>query len=441
MDRYQDIFEQMCKLIEPEISCTSYATWIEPLRIVQIENDVITIEAPHELCKNFISVKYVDMLTEALKKVTGKRLNLEILTVDEIDKYHPFAEKDDKAEEKKSQFNPKYTFDNFIVGDNNKYTHAFCLSVAEAPSAMYNPLFLYGGVGLGKTHLMHAIGNFILQEYPEKNVLYVTAEEFTNDYINSIKNINGGSEQLRKKYRYVDVLLIDDIQFFCGKNKSQEEFFHTFNSLKDANSQIICTSDKSPRELDLEERMRSRFEWGLITDIKKPDLETRVAILRKKAENENINVDNDVLLYIANKIDSNVRELEGSLTRVMAFSTLSGKRITLELAEEALKDYFQDKKRVVTGELIIEMVCSHFGVKKEDMCGKRRDNEITIPRHIAMYLCRELTDLSLPSIGKIFGNRHHTTVMNGCDNIKAEAQHDVAIKTVVNDLKRRIAEN
>ena len=435
----QETFEKMCELLEPEMSHASFSTWIEPLKLIQIENGVATIEVLNEMTRNIINGKYHGAIIEALRQVTGKTVTLELLTVDEIDKFKPFSEKE-KEPEKKSRFNPKYTFDNFIVGDNNKYTHAFCLAVAEAPSQMYNPLFLYGGVGLGKTHLMHAIGNFILQEYPEKDVLYVTAEEFTNDYVRSIKN-NTVGEDFRKKYRHVDVLLIDDIQFLCGKDKSQEEFFHTYNALRDMNSQIICTSDKSPRELDLEERMRSRFEWGLITDIKKPDLETRIATLSKKAESENVNVSDDVLLYIANKIDSNVRELEGSLTRVMAFSTLSGKKITLELAEEALKDYFHGKKRAVTGELIIEMVCTHFGIKKDDLCGKRRDNEVTVPRHIAMYLCRELTDLSLPSIGKLFGNRHHTTVMNGCENIKDESQHDVAIKTVVNDLKRRIEES
>ena len=438
MERYQDIFEQMCKIIEPEISYTSYTTWIEPLRIVQIENDVITIEAPHELSKNFISVKYVDMLTEALKKVTGKKLNLEILTVDEIDKYHPFAEKDNKIEEKKSQFNPKYTFDNFIVGDNNKYTHAFCLSVAEAPSVMYNPLFLYGGVGLGKTHLMHSIAHYILSYNPDYKIIYTTTETFSNELISAIKNKT--QEAFKNKYRNIDMLLIDDIQFIAGKESTQEEFFHTFNALYEDHKQIILAADRPPKEMKtLEDRLRSRFEWGLIVDVQLPDYELRLAILKNKAKMIGVHIPMPVLQFLAESLHSNIRQLEGAVKKIGAQSFLSGVPVTEEIAKSCIAELSAGAEpQSKTVERIISKVASKYGMTSEDIKSRKKTKEIAYARHICIYIIRNITDMSLPTIGKIFG-RDHSTVMASLsviDNGKKKSPLlDVEIRDLIKEIK------
>ncbi|MFY9275652.1 MAG: chromosomal replication initiator protein DnaA, partial [Clostridium sp.] len=335
--------------------------------------------------------------------------------------------------------NPKYTFDTFVIGNSNRFAHAACVAVAESPAKAYNPLFLYGGVGLGKTHLMHAIGHHIMCQQEDPKVVYVSSEKFTNELINSIKNDK--NEEFRNKYRNVDVLLIDDIQFIAGKEGTQEEFFHTFNALHEANKQIIISSDRPPKEIPtLEDRLRSRFEMGLITDIQPPDFETRIAILRKKAQLENINVPNEVMTYIAKYIKSNIRELEGALTRVVAYSSLTNKNISLELATEALKDIISNpKSEEITVNRIKEKVSEAFNIKMDDFNSKKRTRTIAYPRQIAMYICRELTDLSLPKIGSEFGGRDHTTVIHAHDKISKDIEENQQIKDkidkIISDLK------
>ena len=336
-----------------------------------------------------------------------------------------------------SSLNSKYTFDTFVTGNSNRFAHAAALAVAAAPGKTYNPFFMYGGVGLGKTHLMHAIGHHILNTHPEMRVLYVSSEKFMNEMINSIRD--GNPELFRQKYRNIDVLLVDDIQFLTGKQSTQEEFFHTFNTLRDAEKQIILSSDRPPREVkNLEERLRSRFEWGLTTDIQAPDLETRIAILRKKSQLEKIDVPNDVLVYIAGRIDSNIRELEGALTKVIAYASLYNRPITTDLMTEALRDVLPDGgKREISVAMIKEVVATYCNIKVEDLDSKKRNREIAYPRQVAMYLCRELTDTSLPKIGDIF-NRDHTTVIHACEKIRADCETDTKVKNMVNELTERL---
>lgn len=438
----EEISSRLHENFRQAVTPSQYAMWFESVRVVRVTEEKILLETSTNVIKNVLFSKFNNVLYDAVGLILGDRIGIELVSSDDVKADENIRREVNAGASSSNQFNPRYNFDNFIVGDNNKFTHAFCMAVAEMPGQMYNPLFLYGGVGLGKTHLMHAIGNYINEVYPEKKVLYVTSEQFTNDFI---KSISGGDEKnaaFRDKYRSLDVLLIDDIQFFCGKNKSQEEFFHTFNALREAGAQIICTSDKSPKEMpNIEERLRSRFNWGLITDIKQPDLETRMAILRRKANDEHITVEDDVFLFIANKIDSNVRELEGALNRVAAWAKLMGKHVDMKVTTEALSDYFQGKTKVVNTELVIAAVCEYFNVRHEDLIGKRRDSDITVPRHIAMYLCRELTDMSLPGIGKAFGNRHHTTVINACDNVRDEIKINKNIRVYVDDLKKKINES
>jgi chromosomal replication initiator protein len=325
-----------------------------------------------------------------------------------------------------------------VSGNSNRLAHAAALAVAEAPGKVYNPFFIYGDVGLGKTHLMHAIGHRVLQNHPEMRVLYISSEKFTNELINSIRD--GNPEAFRQKYRTVDVLLVDDIQFLSKKEHTQEEFFHTFNTLHDANKHIILSSDRHPREIQtLEDRLRSRFEWGFITDIQAPDLETRIAILKKKALLEHLDVPNDVMVYIASRVDNNIRELEGALTRVVAFASLNQHPITTDLVAEALKNVFPTKKtKEITLELIQEIVATYFSVKVEDLSSKKRTRNITFPRQIAMYLCRELTDSSLPQIGSCFGGRDHTTVIHAYDKITKERTEDMKLDTTIKELISRI---
>ena len=337
-----------------------------------------------------------------------------------------------------STLNPRYTFDTFVTGKSNQLAHAASVSVAENPGHGYNPLFLYGGVGLGKTHLMHAIGHRILEHHPEMRVLYVSSEKFTNELINSIRD--GHPEKFRDKYRTIDVLMVDDIQFISGKTSTQEEFFHTFNALHDDNKQIILSSDRPPKEVEkLEDRLRSRFEWGLITDIQAPDLETRIAILRKKAMVDHIDVPNDVMFSIANRVDTNIRELEGALTRVVAYASLTRQPVTTELAMQALKDLFPDAgQKEVTLEVIQEIVANYFQIPVDELHSKKRSRSIAFPRQVAMYLCRELTESSLPAIGQFFGGRDHTTVLHAYDKIQKEKETDDKLGKTISDLMERI---
>lgn len=334
--------------------------------------------------------------------------------------------------------NPKYVFSTFVIGNSNRLAHAASLAVSEAPAQVYNPFFIYGGVGLGKTHLMHAIGHRIRENNPNIKVVYISSEKFTNELINSI--ISGNPESFRQRYRNIDVLLVDDIQFLSKKEHTQEEFFHTFNTLHEANKQIIISSDRPPREIQtLEDRLRSRFEWGLITDIQPPDLETRIAVLRKKAMIESLNVPNEVIVYIASRIENNIRELEGALIRVVAYASLNNQPIDIDLATEALKDIFPNgRPKQITTELIQDIVAGHFKIKLEDLSAKKRTRNVTYPRQIAMYLCRELTETSLPKIGEIFGGRDHTTVIHAHDKISRERQMDAKLNNTIKDLVKRI---
>ena len=337
--------------------------------------------------------------------------------------------------------NPKYKFDTFVVGSNNKFAHSASLAVAESPGEVYNPLYLYGGPGLGKTHLMHSIGHFILEQDPDKKVLYVTSEEFTNEVIESIRSGNAASmTKLREKYRNVDVLMVDDVQFIIGKESTQEEFFHTFNALHAAHKQIILSSDKPPKEMEtLDERFRSRFEWGLIADIQPPDYETRMAILRKNAETYDRQIDEEIIKYIATNIKSNIRELEGAFNKIIAFAKLNKVDLTLSLAEEALKDViYPNKPKEITPTLIINVVAEHFGVKPEDITSKKRNSEFVQPRQVVMYLCRELTDTSFTNIGKLLGKKDHTTIIHGVNKVSAEIQTNEELRNKIDIITKKI---
>lgn len=419
-----------------DISEISYKTWLKTLNLVKAEDDYIILETEDEISRGYIEKKYSKPLQIAIKEVIGKTFNLKFILPNE--KINITNDKNKPDRSIYNNLNSRYTFDTFVVGNNNKLAHAAALAVAESPAESYNPLFIYGGVGLGKTHLMHSIAHFILEENNLSKVLYVSSEKFTNELINSIRDDK--NEEFRKKYRNIDVLLVDDIQFIAGKERTQEEFFHTFNTLYEAKKQIIISSDRPPKEIEtLEERLRSRFEWGLIADIQAPDFETRMAILRKKAELENLNLPNEVMQYVATNIKSNIRELEGAINKIIAYSTLVHKEITKELAEDALKDLITpNENKEITPEFIIEIVSQHYNINPDDILSKKRTREIAYPRQIVMYLCRKLTETSLQNIGKVLGNRDHTTIMHGSDKISSEIQTDFSLKNTVEILVKKI---
>jgi len=430
----KDLWDQTLQLIKSELTEVSFNTWIKAIQPASLVGDRILLLIPNEFTKGILEGRYKDLISNALKQVSSRAYQIEFVLSIEKEKLPPTPVHDPYA----SMLNSKYTFDTFVIGNSNRFAHAASLAVAESPANAYNPLFIYGGVGLGKTHLMHAIGHYILSQNPNSQVLYVSSEKFTNELINSIQT--NKNTEFRNRYRNVDVLLIDDIQFIAGKESTQEEFFHTFNALHGANKQIIISSDKPPKEIPtLEERLRSRFEWGLISDIQLPDLETRVAILRKKAELEHLIVDDNIMLFIAEKIASNIRELEGSLIRVMAYASLTNRKITLELAEEALKDFFSNNKpKKITSLVIQELVSGYFNLKMEDFKSKKRNRAISFPRQIAMYLCRDLTEMSLPKIGNDFGGRDHTTVIHACEKINEDIKNDLNVRNAVSDLRKKI---
>jgi chromosomal replication initiator protein len=445
------IWEKTLENIKNQITNPSFNTWFSETKAVLTtgENQLV-LQVPNNFIQEWIETQYTDLIEEILKDLTGNQWTLLLLTPKQVEKFKekqkenkdynkndPENDNDleiveDNMEEKnpdqefQNGFNPKYTFDTFVVGNSNRFAHAASLAVAEAPAKAYNPLFIYGDVGLGKTHLMQAIAHFILKNNPDYKVVYVSSETFTNELINSIKD--DSTVDFRDKYRNIDILLVDDIQFLAGKERTQEEFFHTFNTLHESNRQLIISSDRPPKEIPtLEERLRSRFEWGLITDIQKPDLETRIAILRKKADVENLTIPNEVIIYIANKIQSNIRELEGALVKVIAYSSLVDREIDIELAREALKDLVNKKKQEqieVNIERIKKIIIDDYNLKMEDMESKKRTQNIAFPRQIAMYLSRELTDFSLPHIGDEFGGRDHTTVIHAHNKIKEKIENE-----------------
>lgn len=435
---------------EHELTDVSFKTWLLPTEPYDVKGNTLQILVPDIHFLGYIKRKYGFLLQITIEELTGIECELEFVTLEQVGARQEEADKSqliNRALEVNRQviqnanLNPRYTFDSFVVGANNNLAHAASLAVAESPGEIYNPLFIYGGVGLGKTHLMHSIGHFILKNNPQAKVLYVTSEKFTNELIDAIRNKNNiSTTEFREKYRNNDILLIDDIQFIIGKESTQEEFFHTFNSLYEAKKQIIISSDKPPKEIEtLEERLRSRFEWGLTVDIQSPDYETRMAILRKKEELEGYNIDNEVIKYIATNVKSNIRELEGALTKIVALSKLNKQEITIELAEEALKDLISpNETKEVTPELIIQVIADHFGITPLDISSQKRNKEVVFPRQIVMFLCRSMTDTPLQAIGKYLGGRDHTTIIHGYEKIGADMDKNESLRNTIEILKKKI---
>ena len=430
---------------EYDLSDISFKTWIAPLKFYEVENNVVKIVIPSDQAQSvsYISSKYKSYFQVSISEMFNQEYDISFLLEKDLNK-ETEKEKENivyNINSVKANLNPKYNFDTFVVGSNNKFAHSAALAVAESPGEVYNPLFLYGGAGLGKTHLMHSIGHFILEQNPEMKVLYVNSESFTNEVIESIRSGNAASmTNLREKYRTIDVLLLDDVQFIIGKESTQEEFFHTFNALHTAGKQIILSSDKPPKEMEiLDERFRSRFEWGLIADIQAPDYETRMAILKKNILNYGIEIDEEILKYIASNIKSNIRELEGALKKVMASSKLNNKELSMDVAEDALKDIiYPEAPKEITPDLIMTIVADHFGVTMADIKSSKRNSELVLPRQIFMYLCREMIDIPLTSIANILGKKDHSTILHGVKKIKNEIETSDDIKNKVEIIKKKI---
>ncbi|WP_248929330.1 chromosomal replication initiator protein DnaA [Paenibacillus hamazuiensis] len=442
-----DQWQQVLSIIQTKVSKPSFDTWLKSTKAIVFNETSIVICAPNNFAKEWLESRYVKMISGAIFEYTGRPVEVKFtIESDDVktEQVQPAAPAPPPPRpavatiDETNSLNPKYTFDTFVIGAGNRFAHAASLAVAEAPAKAYNPLFLYGGVGLGKTHLMHAIGHYVLEHNPSARVLYISSEKFTNEFINAIRDNRG--ESFRNKYRNIDVLLIDDIQFLAGKEQTQEEFFHTFNALHEERKQIIISSDRPPKEIPtLEERLRSRFEWGLITDIQPPDLETRIAILRKKAKAENLDIPNEAMVYIANQIDTNIRELEGALIRVVAYSSLINQDITSHLAAEALKDIIpSNRPRQITIQDIQQKVGEFYGLKIDDFKARKRTKTVAFPRQIAMYLSRELTDFSLPKIGEAFGGRDHTTVIHAHEKISTQLKSDQELYKIIHTISEKI---
>ena len=433
---------------EYELSDISYTTWVEPLTFHRVKDNVVTIMIPSDQAHavNYISSKYKIFFQVTIAEMMNHTYDISfILEKDALDEDASEISSAKKTiyniNHENANLNPKYKFDTFVVGSNNKFAHSASLAVAESPGKVYNPLYIYGGAGLGKTHLMHSIGHFILEENPNMKVLYVTSEDFTNEVIDSIRSGDANKmNKLREKYRNVDVLMIDDIQFIIGKESTQEEFFHTFNALHSVGKQVILSSDKPPKDMEtLEERLRSRFEWGLIADIQPPDYETRMAILKKNAEIYHKQIDDEIFKYIANNVKSNIGELEGAFNQIIAFSKLNNVDINLAYAEEALKDViYPDQPKTITPSFIIEVVSEHFGVNPDDITSEKRNSEFVLPRQIAMYLCRNIIGMSLADIAKLLEKKDHTTIMYGIKKITSKIETDEDVKNKVDIIKKKI---
>lgn len=438
MNNLDSIWEKALEAIASFLSKPSYETWLKPTKPIGLEGNILTIEVPNDFARDWVESRYAPLLTSTIQELLEEGIEIRFVTPSrntEAPRPEPVVQ---PMVPQPSQLNPKYTFESFVVGESNRFAHAASLAVAEAPGKAYNPLFIYGGVGLGKTHLMQAIGHFVLKSHPDFRVVYVSSERFTNEMINAIRF--NRAPTFRDTYRNVDVLLVDDIQFFAGKESTQEEFFHTFNTLYEASKQIVISSDRPPKEIPtLEDRLRSRFEWGLITDIQAPDLETRIAILRKKASAEGWHLPNDVMVNIADQINSNIRELEGALNRIIAFASFHNKQVTMELANEVLKDVISSSKaKRVTIPLIQQAVAEFFDVEIEDLKAQRRTKNVTFPRQIAMYLVRELTDYSFPKIGEEFGGRDHTTVIHAYEKIQEQIKEDSEVARIIKDFIHKL---
>lgn len=421
------IWEQSLELIKGTITEQNYKTWFEATKGVGLQESDFRIEVPNNFCVEWLQDKYLNLIESSLKEVTKKKdiavsfIVSKSVAKDSVNTVKEATQTPVKTREDQSKntvdIDDRYTFENFIVGSSNQFAHAASIAVAERPAVSYNPLFIYGGVGLGKTHLLRAIGHTIKKKNPSFRMTFASAEQFTNEMINSLRYSK--MAEFRERYRGVDALLIDDIQFIAGKERTEEEFFHTFNALFEAKKQIVITSDRFPKDIHMiEDRLRSRFSWGLIADIQPPDLETKIAILEKKAEQEGKTIPREVSLFIASKIHSNVRVLEGSLTRLLAYSSLTGREITSGLAREILKDTLGEKEKVITPDSVLKIVTDYYGVKISDIRSKRRTNSIAKPRQVGMYLCRTLTSMSFPDVGRFFGNRDHSTVIHACKQIE-----------------------
>ncbi|MBX3318686.1 MAG: chromosomal replication initiator protein DnaA [Nitrospira sp.] len=439
------VWEEALQYIQGRVPKQVYDTWFMPVHLDRIENSTAHIGVPNKFFGEWLDTHYASLLAEAVSTARGGGETTVAFTVrekasvqhNEIVSPSSTQRSGNQSKSRRGiQLNPKYTFKNFVVGAGNQFAHAACMAVAEQPGQTYNPLFIYGGVGLGKTHLLNAIGNHVAEK-SDLRIAYLTTEQFTNEVINSIRYDK--MMDLRKRYRHIDMLMIDDIQFLMGKERTQEEFFHTFNALYEGHKQIVLSSDRFPKDMpDIEERLRSRFEWGLIADLQPPDVETRIAILRKKSEDEGVKLPEDVIQFLSITMKSNIRELEGSLVRLGAYASLTGQVITLELAKNLLRDVIGDKKKIVAMDDIQEVVCSQFHVKLTELKSRRRSKTLVHPRQIAMYLCRELTDASYPEIGRQFGGKDHTTIIHACRQVAKAKETDTTLQTTLETLKEQI---
>lgn len=442
-----DLWQQVLSAIQGKLSKPSFDTWLKSTKANTFTESVLVILVPNNFAREWLESRYAKLISATVYEVLDRSVEVKFVLEEELPSEKAPAPMPEAAPKRTAAqadetftnlLNPRYTFDTFVIGAGNRFAHAASLAVAEAPAKAYNPLFLYGGVGLGKTHLMHAIGHYVMEHNPSAKVVYISSEKFTNEFINAIRDNRG--ESFRNKYRNIDVLLIDDIQFLAGKEQTQEEFFHTFNALHEERKQIIISSDRQPKEIPtLEERLRSRFEWGLITDIQPPDLETRIAILRKKAKAENLDIPNEAMVYIANQIDTNIRELEGALIRVVAYSSLINEDISVALTADALKDIIPSSRpKAITIQDIQQKVGEFYGLRIDDFKARKRTKAVAFPRQVAMYLSRELTDYSLPKIGEAFGGRDHTTVIHAHDKITLALKQDQDLVKIVHNITDKI---
>ena len=448
MTNLKESWKKILLILEREVTAVSFDLFIKNLEPIEIRDDVLYIEAESETVKTRVLALHEMSLKLALSQVFDNVKSFEILTPEEKEDYiKTYSQTTDEEiplaqleNDPNPKFNPKYTFESFVIGPSNRIVYAAARNVADNPASSFNPLFIYGGVGLGKTHLMHAIGNRLRVTKPRLNVLYVTCEKFTNDYVDSLRNKENGISSFREKYRNLDVLMVDDIQFISGKKETQEEFFHTFNDLYQNNKQIVIASDRPPKEIaTLSDRLVSRFASGLIQDIQQPDFETKVAILRKKAELEGFNVDDEVINYLAENINSNIRELEGSLSKVCFYSNLLGKKFAnLSVAKQALKEEEFEEQASLTPDIILEKVCTYYNVSKDDILGKKKNKEIVDPRQMCLYLLTEMLDLPLTTIGTFMGGRDHTTVIHARDKISMALKDSNKLRVELQDLKSLI---
>jgi chromosomal replication initiator protein len=436
----ETLWTEVASRLKGALNDTTYETWFGDVSSRELSADAFVLSVPNDFTRDWIEGHFLDLIGAAVRDEVGGDRKIQLFVERAAEPSGPIRETPAAPTPRPAfEMSQKYTFDSFVIGSSNRFAHAAALAVAEAPAQAYNPLFIYGGTGLGKTHLLQAIGQYVGEHSRQMSVRYITSETFMNDFINSLRDKR--IEGFKQRYRTYDLLLIDDIQFLEHKERIQEEFFHTFNSLYEAGRQIVISSDRPPREIStLEERLRSRFEWGLITDIQPPDLETRIAILRKKVKTDGIHVpDPQVLTFIAGRVSTNIRELEGALTRVVAFSSLTARPMTVELAQDVLKDVFpQGEAPEVSIERIQTAVSDRFGLSMEELCGDRRSQNIVYPRQVAMYLSRELTDASLPKIGREFGGRDHTTVIHATSKIARMIREDRSVYNLVQELTARV---